>query len=229
MGAPSAGARPVVTIAGLYGAGGSVISAEVAARLGVPLYDRSLRQYVAQRSGLSEDAVADADEEPRSPLDRITSSLGRATTMSGALGGSTEGLDLQMRELRGRFEEALARTLTTGGVAVGRGGMVVLAGVPAALHVLLQAPPDARVARGMEIDGVDRPTALARQKEQDRARRRYVRRVYGVDGDDPSLYHLVLDTSEISTHACVEIILAASADRLHRLHRIPGVAQGARG
>src|SRR6476620_5272814 len=91
---------PVVTIAALYGASGSVIGPRVAEQLSVPLLDREIPAAVARRWGLSEQSVAAVDEEPRSGVDRLVSSLGRATTMSGGTGGSVEHLDVQERRLR---------------------------------------------------------------------------------------------------------------------------------
>lgn len=44
------GPRPLVTIAALYGAGGSVIGPRVAARLGVAYMGRDIPQMAAQRS-----------------------------------------------------------------------------------------------------------------------------------------------------------------------------------
>ena len=44
----------------------------------------------------------------------------------------------------------------------------------------------------------------------DRARREYVQDFYGVDGDDPSLYHLVLDAVALGVDGCVELIVLAS-------------------
>ena len=58
----SSDVKPVVTLAALYGAGGSVVGPRVAERLGVPFLDRDIPEAVAQRSGLSSDAVAVADE-----------------------------------------------------------------------------------------------------------------------------------------------------------------------
>ena len=41
----------------------------------------------------------------------------------------------------------------------------------------------------------------------------YVRSAYGVDGTDPSLYHLILDTSAFDLDTCVDLIVAASRAR----------------
>src|SRR3954469_12273423 len=105
---PEARHPPVVTIAALYGASGSVIGPRVAESLGVPLLDREIPAEVARRRGLSESAVASVDQEPRSGVDRIVAGLARVSTISGGTGGSVERLDLQERRLRGYIEEFLA-------------------------------------------------------------------------------------------------------------------------
>jgi hypothetical protein len=205
--------RPVVTLSALYGAGGSVIGPRVAERLGVPFLDREIPEAVAARAGLSPDAVAVADEGPRSGSERLISRLARASTVSGGAGGAAEHLDLQERRLRGHVEEFLARARESGGVALGRGGMVVLRDVPSALHVFLGGPREARVRQGMAIEGVDRETAKRRQVAEDEARVGYVRRAYGVDGEDPGMYHLMLDSTALDLDVCVELIVAASKAR----------------
>jgi cytidylate kinase len=204
---------PVVTIAALYGAGGTVIGPRVAERLGVPYLDREIPEAVARRTGLSQDAVADVDEEERSGVQRLVSSLGRAATISGAVGGSSEHLDVQERTIRGYIEEQLAQAAVSGGVALGRGGMVVLRSVPQALHVHLGGPAEARVQQRMALEGIDHATARRRRELIDRTRLRYVRSAYGVDGEDPSLYHLMLDSTAVDLDACVDLIVMAAQAR----------------
>jgi hypothetical protein len=205
--------RPVVTIAALYGASGSVIGPRVAERLDVPLLDREIPAAVAEQWGLSDEAVASVDQQPRSGLDRLLSSLGRVSTPTGGAGGSDERLDLQERRLRGHIEQFLAESASSGGVAIGRGGMVVLRSVPWALHVYLGGPREARVQVRMAQDGIDRATAERRQQAEDRYRTGYVRRVYGIDGLDPDLYHLTLDTTALGLDTCVDLIVTAARDR----------------
>ena len=204
---------PVVTIAALYGASGSVIGPRVAEQLGVPLLDREIPAGAARRRGVSEESVAEIDQRPRGGIDRLVSSLARATTVTG---GSIEQLDVQERALRGCIEEFLAESAVSGGVTIGRGGMVVLRSVAWALHVHLGGPAEARLRVRMEQDGIDREVAERRQKAEDGYRLGYVRRAYGVDGEDPALYHLMLDTTAIDVDTCVELIVAASRARTRR-------------
>ena len=65
----------------------------------------------------------------------------------------------------------------------------------------------------MAQDGIDRETADRRQKNEDRARAAYVYRAYGVDGGDPSLYHLMLDTTALGVDTCVDLIAMAAQAR----------------
>ncbi len=205
----------VVTIAALYGAGGSVVGPRVAERLGVQFLDRAIPSTVAKRAGLSEAAVADVDEKPRSGWQRLLAILGRASPATGA-SDQVERLDLEERRLRAEIEEFLAHASRAGGVVLGRGGAVVLADVPGALHVYLRGDRKARVQRVMELQGVDRTTAARRVKANDRARRGYVKSTYGIDGDNPHLYHLMIDVIAVGADVCVELIVAAAQARVRQ-------------
>src|SRR5690349_7091481 len=163
----------VVTLAALHGVGGSVIGPRVAERLGVEFLDRAIPSSVAKRAGLSEVAVTDADEGPHSLWSDVFDALGRASPPTGA-SGQPEGLDLEDRRLHAEIERFLADASRDGGVVLGRGGAVVLASVPGALHVYLGGARDARIERVRELDGIDRETAARRVKVNDRARRDYV-------------------------------------------------------
>ena len=204
---------PVVTIAALYGAGGSVIGPRVAEELGVPFLDRAIPEAVAKRTGLSEAAVDDVDQLPRRGVDRLAASLSRATTITGGTGGGIERLDVQERAVRSQIEEFLARASISGGVAMGRGGMVILRTVPWVLHVHLGGPREARIEQRMAIEGIDRATAEERQRAEDETRIAYVRRAYGVEGEDPALYHLMLDSTAIDIDTCVDLIVTAAQAR----------------
>ncbi len=201
-----------MTIAALYGAGGSVVGPRVSERLGVRFLDRAIPTSVARRAGVPEKAVADVDEKPRSGSERLLGILARASPPTAA-SEQVEHLDLEERRLRADIEDFLADATRSGGVMLGRGGAVVLASVPRALHVYLGGDRKARIERVMELQGVDRETAAQRVKANDRARREYVSSTYGVDGDNPALYHLMIDAVVLGVDVCVELIVAAAQAR----------------
>lgn len=211
---------PVVTIASLYGAGGKAIGPRVAERLGVPFLDRAIPRSVAERVGLTEDAVAASDEGPRSGIDRLLSNLARVGDATTASGRDVERVHLEERRMRAEIEAFLAEASHAGGVVLGRGGAVVLRSVPGALHVHLGGSTDERVARVMRLQGVDRRTAERRVRLNDAARMEYVRVAYGVDGENPSLYHLMVETAAFGIDACVDLIVTASSLRLDQVARV---------
>ncbi|HEX6020652.1 MAG TPA: cytidylate kinase family protein, partial [Solirubrobacter sp.] len=57
--------------------------------------------------------------------------------------------------------------------------------------------------------GLSRQEAERLRRDGDRAREAYVRHFYGCDARDPSLYHLVIDSTALSLEQVVDIIAAA--------------------
>lgn len=208
---------PVVTLAALYGAGGSVVGPRVAKRLGVPLLDRGILTAVAEHMRLTQAAAAgydpDSPKPPRSGLRRFLDGLGHAVTADGS---PVSGEDADEARYRAETEQFLARATTAGGVVIGRAGAVVLRGRPGVLHVRLDGSREARVRQGARIDRIDEATAKRRLGAYDRARKAYVSNNYGVDPDDPDLYHLRLDSTVLDLDTCVELITAAARARVRQ-------------
>jgi cytidylate kinase len=207
--------RPVVTIASLYGGGGGLLGPRVAERLGVQYLDRAIPTSVARRAGVPEAVVASVDEPPRTGLQRLVENLARAPVITDST-GAVERLDVEERRIKAEIEEFLAAATVSGGVVLGRGGQVVLAKVPGALHVYLGGSREDRIRTTMEREGHDRRTAERRIDAHDRARRGYVLETYGVNGDDPGLYHMMLDGPAFGLDYCVELIVAAAQYRVQQ-------------
>ena len=180
----------------------------MADRLGVEFLDRAIPAAVAERAGLTEEAVGSVEGRFSRRADRLTSALARA---SNAMSGhEVERLDGDERGIRAEIEAFVVRARRSGGVVLGRGGAVVLADADGVLHVYLGGIREARVEATMEREGLDRGAAERSVDAHDRARRDYVRSAYGVDGDDPDLYHLMLDGPGLGVDACVELIVLAA-------------------
>jgi cytidylate kinase len=114
-------------------------------------------------------------------------------------------------DIRQRVEASIADLLARGGgVILGRAAAVVLANQRGAYHVRLDGPEERRVRRAILLENIDESAARARLAETDQARIRYVRRLYERDPADPSLYHLILDTTVLSVDHCVGLIADAA-------------------
>ena len=116
--------------------------------------------------------------------------------------------------MRSEIEAFLAHASQSGGVVLGRGAAVVLRACPVR-YTSTSADPETRASSAIiERDSVDRDTAERRVDSNDRARMDYVQYAYGVDGVDPSLYHLMIDALALGVDGCVDLIVAASHVRL---------------
>jgi cytidylate kinase len=188
-----------VTIAAEHGAWGDLVAPRVADALGVPFLDRALPASLA---------AAVEESERQSPL---VGRLARASTMLAS--APVERIDRDEARIRDELTQFLSRASTDGGVVLGRGGAVVLADSPTALHVLLSGDREGRVTRVAERDNVGRVEADRRVRALDRARREYSRRVFGVDSDDRTLYHLIVDTVVLGIDVSVELVVAAGRHR----------------
>jgi len=90
-----------------------------------------------------------------------------------------------------------------------RAAAVVL-GRDRGFHVRLDGPADRRVAQGAVVEGISEEHARERLRAADKARTAYVRRLYRCDPADPSLYHLVIDSTAVPLDTVIELILVAA-------------------
>ncbi|GAA1456897.1 cytidylate kinase-like family protein [Nocardiopsis exhalans] len=226
------GGEPVVTISATFGAGGSVVGPAVAARLNVPFLSRAVPSAVAAEIGCSLDEVLQRDDRAPGGLERLLSSAARLPTVTlgsvdTAFIGTTndEGRLLYDHEFVEQTERVIRDVARDGGVILGRAAAVVLADHPGALHVRLDGSRQARLRRARRLwDAGDReecgghgwgpdPPTPRLLDDNDRARASYVRRFYRVDPADPDHYHLVIDSTALSTDACADVVVRAAADR----------------
>lgn len=201
-------AQPLVTISAPYGAGGSRIGPLLAEHLDVVFAERVMRRLVADEVSAP---LAHARDE-HLPVGRL---LGRALRQIAGQGvppapASEQGDADADAEYRQAHEQELRALVDDGGVILGRAAAVVLRDVPHALHVRLAGPAELRVQQAMSIEDVDQATARWRQAIEDLARDAYVRHFYGLDPEDPRLYHLTIDSTRLPLGSCVEAIAAAA-------------------
>ena len=179
----------------------------MAQRLGVEFLDRAIPTRVAERLRVPIDDALAHDESLGDAIGRLVSTFALLPELAGAMAqaGYLSGEDYR------RETERLIKEHTDGGaVILGRAGAVILRDHPEALHVRLDGPPERRVARAMEIEGLTKADAERLRKEGDRAREAYVRHFYGCDARNPALYHLVIDSTVLSPETVVEVIAAAT-------------------
>jgi Cytidylate kinase-like family len=206
---------PGVTISAGYGTAGSVIAPAVAQRLALPLLDRAISSDVAQELHVSvQEAETGVIKRPL--VARFFGAL--APLAGGVLGAGTDAAppdavpppdDADL--FREQAETIMRQALAGGAVILGRAGAAAFREEPGVLRVRVFGPLEARIAHATGAQGIDEATARQRQPEVDGARAQYVRRLYGVDIDDPALFTLQIDSTALPVDTCVELIATAYA------------------
>ncbi|HEY6309409.1 MAG TPA: cytidylate kinase-like family protein [Streptosporangiaceae bacterium] len=204
---PGPGVR-LITVSASYGAGGSIVAPALAERLGLPFLQRvTTSEGHPAEPGPCDEQLTE-EEVKATPVHRLLASFTQA--MPAGPTQSPPSTHHQDRHLRGHGEAGIQRLLAVGGgVILGRAAAVVL-GKDRGFHVRLDGPPDRRIVQGAAVEGITEEQARARIRAADKARTAYVRRLYRCDPADPSLYHLVIDSTAMPLDTVIELIITGA-------------------
>lgn len=181
-----------ITISRQMGSQGDEVAVQVAQRLGWRLVGRTLINQAAKAAGVPYMALADIDE-------------------LGLLNLRPSRHEWQVYQ--NQVEHIICELGSQGDVViVGRGSQMVLRERPDVLHVRIIAPFEARVQWLQQEKHLAAEAAGATLEASANARTRYLRRGYGVRVDDPTLYHLIINTGLLSLPQAVNVVLQTFKD-----------------
>jgi cytidylate kinase len=179
----------VITISRQLGSLGTTLGRQVATRLEYRLVHRELINQAAQLAGAPDMALATIDE-------------------LGLLG--IEPNEKQQGAYLEAIQTVIENLAKRGNVIiVGRAGQAILQDFPSVLHLRVVAPLETRVQRIVKVHGISPQAAKAQIEDSDRFRASYLERFYNICWDDPSLYHLVINTGHISLETSAEVVCTA--------------------
>lgn len=119
-----------------------------------------------------------------------------------------------------QISETILQLAELGGVIlIGRGANVITAKLPNAFHVRLVAPLENRVEHAREFYQMSQKAAREFCLKADRGRRRYLKKYFDADVDDPLLQHLTINTGLVSYDEAAQIIAGALTERFSGLRR----------
>lgn len=185
--------KPSITISRMCGAGGRTVASKLAEYLpsrmpdasGWTVFDRNLIEKVLEDHHLSKRIAQFVPEGHKSLLEDTLEDL--------------LGLHPPTAMLVKQTSETIWNLAEKGNVIlVGRGANVVTGKLATAFHVRLVGTVEKRIARLMEVYDFDYANAHEFLKVQDASKKRYLKDHFNRDIDDPLLYHLIINTDEIS-------------------------------
>lgn len=205
----------VITISRHAGAGGFTMAEKLCERFGFRLVDASVTEQLARKQKITPNWLTAMEKEASSTLLHIVSSI-----VSRGLFHKRPGLPEDSDE-RQKYVSFLTQTFTAmanegGYVIVGRGAQFILRGHPKAIHVLLVADYESRVAFFVDHFALSRPEAERTIRARERERAAVASRLLQADMDDPSLYHIVLNTSRMPYEWALETVYQLVARFIER-------------
>lgn len=197
----------VISISREFGSGGRLIGKRLAARLGVPCYDRTIIQKTAEKSGLSPDFIARAEERARS---RFHLSAAPAGVGSSPI---SQGVPVSHQVFFAQAE--VIRELADKGpcVIVGRCGDYVLGDRPGCLRVFVHASLPSREARCLEEYHLSQEDMGKYILQMDKGRANYYNYFTGHRWGDMRRYDMTLNSAVTGIDGAVELIFTMDQKR----------------
>ena len=220
----------VITISGQIGTGAREVGRLAAEQLQIDYVDQQILVEAARELGVSMESIASLDERTASLSDRLAAMLRRFLERSATAGAAdpmlgSDGLDIMLSrsysEAAGgeglqdvpddRYAAALGDIICElagpGDVLIiGRGSQVILKDRLDAIHVLLVAPEVHRIEEIARREDLNAEEAVSSVREREKGRVSFHRKFFEIEANDPSLYHLTLNTARLSSEEVAQII-----------------------
>lgn len=100
-------------------------------------------------------------------------------------------------------------------ILVGRGGNEITQGFSNVIRVRLIGSEERRLQQMVKVHGMSESQAKKFIKEEDGARRRFIKQHFGTDIDDPMRYDMLINTDQLDDDCIVHMLTAAIQQRSH--------------
>ena len=204
----------IITVEREYGAGGSIVAAELARRKGWQLLDQQLTCEIAKLASVDEHAVARCEEKCDPLLHRLAKVFWRGSYERSLPIGDDKIFDAdELVELAHRVIDKKAQEGNC--VIVGRGAPYILRNRPDAFHVFIYAPRDEKIRRIKTLGKTEKEAAQL-VAEVDAERASFIRHYFGAEWPCRALYNAMIN-SKFGDEYVIEMILQ-HVDALEKLH-----------
>ncbi len=226
----------VITINGQRGSAAREIGAEVAQQLGYDYVDRLILAESAMRLGATVEAVEDKWQRKPGPAERLGRFLERIMERSATAGAGGDpyfgpGLGVLLGQ---DYPEAVAEPISTSDqlvdehfleatrdvifdldntgnvVIIGRASNHILRDRPDAFHVGIISTIEYRIEVIKKRENMSEEDALRFITETEIARLEYFRKYFQADADNPSDFHMMLNTSMVDQEKAATLIIKAA-------------------
>lgn len=186
-----------------YGSGGREIGRRIAERTGMQFYDSRILAEAAANQVLPADLLAKFDE-------RVVT--GQFFDLSLIAGTDSETFSLPYRMYGAIAEVITGAARKAPAVFIGRCADRILRDARIRVRSVFIYSTDAerKIARAVEVDGIEAKHAASHLAQMDKARSRYQQFFTQTTFGDPREYDLCLNSARLGFETCVETIIAST-------------------
>lgn len=212
----------IITVEREYGAGGSLVAAELARRKGWQLFDQQLTCAIAKEAAVDEKTVARREEKCDPMLHRLAKVFWRGSYERSLPISDDKIFDAD--ELVRVAQTVIEKQAAQGNcVVVGRGAPYILRQRPDAFHVFVYGSREKKIRRLIQLK-VSEKDATEMVDTIDRERSAFVRKYFNADWPCRRLYHLMLNSDYGLDH--VSNIVLATMDSIEQQGRMEPPGKG---
>ncbi|MGB0749470.1 MAG: AAA family ATPase [Magnetospiraceae bacterium] len=188
--------RPLVTLSRDMGSHGDAIAQDLAARLGVKVYDKEILDAIAHQAGVNSALMKTLHERVSDASDAWLYAL-------------VTGKNVSREDYRRSLITAVRALYRTGGIVLGRGAHVILAGRDV-LRIRITGSVDVCAQRVAQRQHIPLQDAVKLVRETNKRRATYVWETFKSRLNDPTNFDLVVNTDNFADyHTAVELIWGA--------------------
>lgn len=188
----------IITISRQFGSGGRQIGAELAQKLHVPFYEKSLFEEASKRSGIHPDFFAGAEARKNWYFSNMFQTNSSPFHMS---------LDDQIYMVQVQTIRELAEQGSC--IIVGRGANHILAERKDLLNIFIYADRSIRLKRIVEVYGIPEEQAEKQLDVIDKNRAAYLKHYENQMFGNAENYHLCIDSGKLGIENAIKLIEAS--------------------
>ena len=212
----------IITVEREYGAGGSLVAAELARRKGWQLLDQQLTCEIAKLASVDEHAVARREERCDPLLHRLAKVFWRGSYERSL--PISEDKVFGADELVEHAHEVIEKKAKEGNcVIVGRGAPYILRARPDVFHVFVYGSRERKIERLVKLK-MSEKEATEMVDTIDRERAAFVRKYFNAEWPCRRLYHVMLNSDHGIEHVTNTIM--ATMEALERQGKLEPPGKG---
>lgn len=197
--------KTIVAISRAYGAHGTTVGAKLAAKLGVPMFDKKIIDLASEKSGLSPEYIGKLEENITGSF--LFNLASGAYNMHGFHGGYNYEMPMTYTAFTAQANAIQEIAKKGSSVIIGRCSDYLLREDPDCIKVFLYAEPQDRLEQCKAEFNLDDKAAEQQLRKFDRNRSNYYKNFTGENWGHVYAHDLSLNTTKVGIDGAVELIM----------------------